>query len=313
LEPLRRMVDDDGFWQHQSDGLVIYVSPGHFRSFRVALSLEDEATVGPRYRIRPLLPVVSGNGNFLILALAENSVRLFEASRFSIGELDLGAVPGSKADALWYEDPERQLQLRQVGGGSAVFHGHGLGDEVRKEELERFLRAVDKGLHERLGNTDRPLMLACVAYYAATFRSLTSYPKVVEEVIEGNPEHLRPHEIHAKAWPLIERLQDGKLRATIDSFNDLSDTPRSATDTAEIVVAAGSGRVGELLVGQAQPELWGSYDAPTAKVTISDERKPMDVDLVDLAAELTIANGGKVHSIPETLDTSVGLAAIYRY
>lgn len=313
VEPIFGLVSDADFWQHQADGLAVYSAPGFFRAFRVSTTLEEAATVSGAFRIRPLLPAVEGDGHFLLLALAENHVRLFETTRTSIGELDLGPIPASKAEALWYEDPERQLQYRQGGGESAIYHGHGLGDEVRKEELERFLRAVDRGLDERLDGTDRPLMLAAVASTAAMFRDVSDYPKIVEAVVEGSPERLRPDELHDRAWPLIEKILAERLTTVIDRFHDLTGSGRSATDVAELVVAAGQGRVDSLLIGEDAPEVWGDYDEANAKVEISSQRSPMDHDLIDLAASLTLRHGGGVHLVDRSIADDIVVAAVLRY
>ena len=38
LEPLRELVDDDQFWQHQADGLALFASPTRHRTVRVPIS-----------------------------------------------------------------------------------------------------------------------------------------------------------------------------------------------------------------------------------------------------------------------------------
>jgi hypothetical protein len=307
------LVDDSEFWQHQADGLALFASPDWFSKFRVALPLPEDATVSNRFRIRPLLPIVSGDGAFLLLALTENTVRLFETTRHSIAELDLGPIPGSKAEALWHEDPERQLQYRSGGEGTAEFHGHGLGDEIRKAELERYLRAVAKGLGERVGQIGRPLILACVGYYEPIFRSVSDYPVIVDQIVEGSPERLKAEELHAKAWPMIESLQTAAMEKVIDLYHELAGTGRTATDIGEIVDFAAQGRVDALLIAEDAPEHWGSPGETSREITISEQRQPFDHDMIDLAAAETIEKGGVVHVIPGSIGDGVPVAAILRY
>jgi hypothetical protein len=64
LAPVRELGDDTGFWQHQADGLAVYVAPELMRSFRVPLELDENAVVGPRFRLRPLLPLLAGDGHY---------------------------------------------------------------------------------------------------------------------------------------------------------------------------------------------------------------------------------------------------------
>ena len=208
LAPPRRLLDDAAFWQHQSDGLAAFCAPSRFRSYRVPLPLAEEVTVAASFRVRPVLPLL-GDEAFFVLSLSQNAVRLFHATRHTIGALEPDLVPGSMAEALAHEDPERQLQYRSVGG-QAQFHGHGAGAEINKAALERYLRAVDRAAIERLGDSRQPLVLACVGYYLSVYQSVTRYPNLVDRAVEGNPEHRSSTELHAAAWGIIEgRVEPG--------------------------------------------------------------------------------------------------------
>jgi hypothetical protein len=69
LAPLRRLVNDGLFWQYQSDGLALYSRPGWWRALRVPLDLPELAVVAHRFHISPLLPLLTGDGHFFVLAL----------------------------------------------------------------------------------------------------------------------------------------------------------------------------------------------------------------------------------------------------
>ncbi len=313
LDPLRSLVDDFDFWQHQSEGLALFSAPGGVETFRVGLPLEEEVTVGSIFRIRPLLPAVSGNGAFLLLALTENKVQLFEITQHSIAQLDLGPIPGSKSEALWFEDQESQLQMRAGGEAAGGFHGHGLGDEQRKEALERYFRLVDKGIHERVGHSRRPMMLACVAYYEPIFRTVSDYPTIVSEIVEGSPERLRPEELHERAWPVMERHHAGALEAALDRYRQLAGTGMTAGTIEAVVESAAQGRVDTLLVAEGTPERWGSLDRTSGTVEITEEQRTLDNDLVDLAVVEALEHGGTVHVVPRGSTADIEVAAILRY
>jgi hypothetical protein len=291
LAPVRALLDDAEFWQHQGDGLAVFAAPRCFSSFRLPMTLVEEVTVGSSFRVVPLVPLLSGDGRFFILALSQNSVRLFDASRHRIGELDRGPIPASMDEALAHEDPERQLQVRSGGEGTAQFHGHGAGDEIDKAAIERYLRAVDRGLTERIGSARQPLVLASVGYYLPILRSVSSYPSIVNAVVEGNPEHRSPEELHASAWPLVEGLFAEAINEDLDRFGAAAGTGRTTTATDEVADAARGGRVDLLFV----------VDGAAA-----DER-------VDGAVLDTLAHGGRIVGVSEPLDADAPTAALLRY
>ena len=111
LEPAMRLDRDGSFWRHQSDGLAIFLAPGFARDDRVPQSFQELAVVSDRFHLKPLLPLLTGDGRFYVLAISQESVRLLEGTRDSVAELDLSDVPQSLAEALKYDDPERQLQF----------------------------------------------------------------------------------------------------------------------------------------------------------------------------------------------------------
>ena len=290
LAPLRSLVDEADFWQHQSDGLAVFAARGRSSHFRVPLTLREEVTVSPSFRVAPLVPLLSGGGRFFVLAVSQNAVRLFDASRHRIVELDLGPIPTSMDEALAHEDPERQLQVRSSGGPAGQFHGHGAGDEVDKAAIERFLRAVDHGLRERIGPADQPLVLASVAYYLPIFQAVSSYPHVVDAVAEGNPDHRSAEELHAAAWPLVEGRFTSRLARDLDRFGTASGTGLTATAPDEVAAMARQGRVDTLFVCD------GVAPDPRTDTAVLD----------------TLVNGGQVIGVEAPVVDDAAVAALLR-
>ncbi len=310
LIPLRALSEDRVFWQHQADGLAAFSAPGRFARFRVSRPLAAEATVAASFRVRPLLPAVLGDEAFFVLALSQNTVRLFEATRDTIGEMVPGPVVGSMVQTLANEDHQRQLQYRSAGG-EAQFHGHGAGDEIDKAEVERFLRAVDQAVVERLGDEHSPLVLACVGYYLPIYQSVTQYAHLVDGVVEGNPEHRTPAELHAPAWALVESLLAERRDGELHHFHDTLGTGRSITAVDEIVVRAREGRVDTLFVAEAPPE-WGRIDPDDGTVIRASEPSIACEDLVDRAVFDTLGCGGTVRVVDAAAIGAVA-GALLRY
>jgi hypothetical protein len=312
LDPLRRLADDFDFWQHQAGGLALFSGPEFLETYRVGFDLDEDVSVGRHFRIRPLLPAIRDSGSFYILALTENTVRLFEATSHNINELGLGPIPESESDALWFEDPERQLQMHRSGGETqGGFHGHGLGEELRKERLERYFRLIDEGIHQRVGHTRRPLILACVAYYEPIFRAISSYPVISEEIVEGSPERLDAERLHAGALPIMGRTLAAATDRWLDRYRELAGTGTTATGVEETLGLAAQGRVDILLVPEGLSEIWGSFEEDAGTIDLPEARRPLDDDLVDIAAIQTIEHGGTVILVPAS--AAIELGAILRF
>uniref|UniRef100_A0ACD5GVZ3 Uncharacterized protein n=1 Tax=Desertifilum tharense IPPAS B-1220 TaxID=1781255 RepID=A0ACD5GVZ3_9CYAN len=313
-------LDTYDFWQHQSDGLAIFISPSLFRYYRLPLDFEELAVVSDRFHLKPLLSLFTGDGQFYLLALSQNQVRLFQGSRFSISEVELENVPQGIAEALRYDDPEQQLQFhtrtqpaRAEGDRAAIFHGQGGGEDDAKENILRYFRKVNQGIDELLKGQQIPLVLAGVEYLQPIYREANTYPHLLDKGVTGNPDILKAEELHSPAWEAIEPYFQQAQQEVIERYQELAGTGQTSNALPEVVSTAYYQRVDSLLVPVGIQQ-WGAFDPQTNQVEVHSEQKVGDEDLIDLAAIHTLLNGGKVYAVePEAVPNQEPVAAVFRY
>lgn len=319
LEKPRQLGSDAMFWSHQSDGLALFVAPNFWNYYRVPREFPEMVSVGERFLIKPLIPLITGDGRFYLLAISQNELRLFQGSKFSLTAVeDTGNMPENLADALKYDDPEPQLQSR-IGGptrggrGAAIFHGHGDASEEAKSDILRYFELVDNGLTELLAGDHAPLVLAGVDYLLPIYREANSYPHLLEEGVRGNPDRETEEDLHRKAWEIVKPVFLEEVDAAVERYRELAGTGMTSDNIKEIVPAAAHGRVDTLLVAEGA-HLWGDFDSSTLSVEVREEPRPGDEDLIDLASASTLDNSGVVHAVePEKMPSPDGLVAIFRY
>ena len=335
LAPARGLLDDAAFWQQPGEGLAIFLARGVIHVQRVAQALPERAHVGDRFHVAPLLPLLSGDGRFHVLALSQNDVRLFEASRDGVEELELAGVPRSLQDALQIDEVQAPLQFHAPGGApqstamrasgrgpgatqrggrrTAMFHGHGASEEDEKESVLRFLQVLDDGLMRHLRRRPLPLVVAAVDYERAMFREVSQHPQLVPEGIDGNPELLSGEELRARALPLVEPILQADLERAVALFEELGGTEKVSRDLENVLLAAVDGRVDTLFVDVGR-QRWGRFDAERRTVEVHEERQPTDEDLVDRAAVEALDRGGCVFGLTDGSVPGGGpVAAVFRY
>lgn len=299
LTPGRELLDRRLFWQHQSDGLALFAAPGFFRTWRVALSMPERCEVGDRFAVTPLMPLLTTDGRFFVLAISQRETRLLEGSRQTVEELRLHDVPDGLADTIRYDDLEPEHLLHVAGrGGPAIFHGHGIGDEIDKVLQERYLREVDAGLWAILREERVPLILAGVEPLVPMFRGITSYPHVLDAVVSGNPDVLRAEELHARAWAIVRPVFEQARSSAADRYREMAGRGERVTDHPETAArAAEEGRVDTLCLGPTGNDLEGPVR-----------------ELVERAAAATLLTSGAVYAYPDgDMPTDSAVAAILRY
>ncbi len=84
--------------------MAFFLAPQVFHAYRVPLLLDELGVVAHRFHIKPLLPLLSGDGHFFVLALSQKAVRLLQGTQYSISEVELPGVPQGIAEALRYDE-----------------------------------------------------------------------------------------------------------------------------------------------------------------------------------------------------------------
>lgn len=314
MQPIHEL-DTYDFWQHQSDGLAIFLSPNQLRYYCLPIAFPELTVVGDRFHLKPLLQLMSGDGMFSVLALSQNQVRLFQGTRYHLDEVELTDVPTNIAAALQYDDPEKSLQAHTGSsqGKSGIFHGQGAGNENHKNDLLSYFRQVDSGLESFLKNQQAPLIFAGVDYLLPIYHEANTYSHLLPNGISGNPETLTLEELHTQAWQIAQPYFDLAKGSTISHYEELKGSEKTANTIEKVVTAAYSQRVETLFV-PIDKNVWGVFNPEGNSIQIHAQQETGDEDLLDLAALHTLTNGGTVYAVEQgDVPEHKAIAAILRY
>ena len=323
LQPADALLNDADLWRHMSDGLAVFVTGDELHTFRAPIPFEELAIVTHRFHLKPLLPLLSNDGQFYVLALSQDEIRILEGTRDSVTQVEMESVPDSLAEALQFDDPESRLQWRTAasgaagGSGGTVFYGGGSGsDSEGKKNILRYFQKVDRGLNDLLAEKSVPLLVAGVDYLLPIYREANTYRHLMDAGIVGNPETLSARELHEKAWKIVRPHFAEAQQQDRERFEQLTgqQSQQASSDLKTILKAAHEGRVATLFVALDAYQ-WGIFKpASNYKLPVHLDRQPEDQDLFDLAAILTFANGGQVFAVPDDeVPGDSSMAAIFRY
>jgi hypothetical protein len=293
LKPAEDLLQREEFWQHQEDGLALFIAPGSFKTYRLSREFEELVMVAENFYVKPLLPLLTTEGRFFVLTLSQGGVKLLEGDRSTLTEVNVDELPDNLADALRFDDPEKQLQWHTgtatpagQGDRPAMFHGHGVGDEDEKERIQRYFQKIASALQDTIAAETRPLVLVGLDFLLPIYRQVNRYPHLVEEGITINPEVLNQEELHSRAWEVVEPFFTQKREEALDRFRISAGrgSEQASTNLEEIVQAAYGKRVETLFVPLGGRQ-WGRYDLADNKVELHNEPQAGDEDLLDFAIQ----------------------------
>ncbi len=323
LKPLQALLEDQQFWLHPSDGLAIFRSSDVFRAYRIPYSLKEQVVVTNHFYLKPLLPFLTNDGRFYILALSQNTVRLLECTRYSVYELLLPeTVPQSLAEDSVYDNPDNHVRYHSSSSGSSVgkggrgaviFYGQGVGIDDTKAHLLRYFQHIDRGLHELLHMETAPLVLAGVDYLLPIYREANTYPHLLEAGVTGNPDRRAAETLCEHAWTVVEPYFLKAQQEAAAQYRAYAGTKRATSTIKEVVPAAAAGRVESLFVA-IDREQWGIFDPTIGLLHVHKEARFGDDDLLDIAATQTLLHGGVVYAVNQaSMPETTSVAAVFRY
>jgi hypothetical protein len=301
-----------------SDGMALFSKKDDTQVHFFPHSFAEQVMIDNQFFIKPLLPLLAEDGNFYILALSQNEVQLYRANQEEIETITPTDLPQSLAEALKFDDPEKQQQLHTStdsplapGDQPVAFHTHH-PDDQKKSQLRRFFQQVEKSVSAQLAPEDIPLVLAGVDYLLPIYREVNSYSHLLAGEIKGNPERLAEHDLRAQAWEIVRPHFSQASQAALEEFNTLKGSEKVSTDLKEIVAAAHYGRIDTLFAAEDQ-ERWGTFDEQTGQVHQGDSKSKQH-ELTNLASRHTLLNSGTAYVLPGTaMPEGAPLAAIFRY
>jgi hypothetical protein len=304
IRKLQRAKPDpfDTFWHYQANGLAVLSTSGLMRTFRLPDAPKPLAEVADRLHLTPLIRAMTSPHDIFVLALAEESVRLIHAFanfppvRLQIPDLPRNAEEATRRPSFHVRAPRRRLQNLE-------------GEKVL---LQKYVRKVEQAVHGVFAGLNTPLVLAAEEPLASMFRSLNTYPRLADEIIEGNPDQVTDAELEDAAIPILDRLYSREVKAAIALYDQLKPR-RATTDVSYAAHAATAGAVEQLLVDldAVVPGLVSDLDGSVI-YSASDDAETYSV--VDEVARRALYTGARVLGARrEELPDRAPLTAILRY
>jgi hypothetical protein len=232
----------------------------------------------------------------------------------------LHTVPHSIEDALKYDVRETQQQVHSGTGApgvrgkeGAVFHGQSIGlDDAHKRVLEYF-RQVNRGVRGLLKGPWAPLVLAGVEELVPIYKQANTYPNLVEQSIEGNPDRMNASELHKAAQDALRLYFEEARKQAVEHYRAAIGTAKASNALPELLIGAYHGRLEFALISPCA-ERWGRFDPEQDTVEIHDAPQTGDEDLVNAVAIHTILNHGAVYAVaPQDIPGAAPVAAVFRY
>lgn len=318
LAPVQQLIDNTSFWREQSDGLAIFIANDFLKVFTLPVYFQEFNYVSNSFYLKPLMPMFFGDGNFFLLMLERSNVKLYECTQHSFTEIKIDdCIPETKQDVVGYDYEQKNLQFRtgQAGEGRAMYHGQEAATGKRKNEIKKYLRAINDGLAPLLKEETMPMLIAAQDPLFDIYKEVNTYPNVIEENLIVNFGDTNMYETHELAWKSISSVFDQTRKDKIALFLNEQGTGKTAIGIDEIIPAAFNGKI-DALFCENLADIFGNYKEENNSITVTQsEEDDNNISLMNVAAVKTFLSGGEVYLLDkeEMPNPNSRINALYRY
>jgi hypothetical protein len=320
LSNAKALLDDFGFWQHNSDLLACFITPSEFKTFQLPINnVSPSYFISSRPYLMPLIEELNGNGSYYLLLLNLDRIHLFKADKNHIEEVILDEVEIATSFTREEEQDENQKQLHgqgSVGYARAMYHGHGDGsDEEKKVTIQNYFHRMTNMLEPKLYKNPLPLFIAGVEYLGPIFKETFKYHLLQEGQVIGAFKPNDKQELHEKSWVLAKEIFEEDSQNRKEAFGlQLTQKLALDNDVDKIIKTAMTGGIQSLFIEKGQPPIWGKYDDQNFILNKSPDHQEGEHCLLDLASMKTLEYGGEVFLLnPEEMPTKHPISATLRY
>ncbi len=301
-EQLTHLGSDAGFWRYQARTLAIFATPGSLVTFRLPNRLVEMVAVADRFHLKPLLRSITFPQVALVLALAQNSVRLLEVlPDGGPSEVQLADLPDDIRDAV-----------RIVHVDDRSPRGKTQSSMAEKAHLRAYCRSIDQAIRPVLAGRDVPLILAAAEPLESIYRSVNSYPHLASTRIQGNAEKTSDGELADKARRILDELYEKQLGDLHDLFDERHSEGRVSFDVANSARDATFGMVDTLIVDI--DSVVPGFVTEDGEVEFTEDDDGIAYGVVDEITRRVWINRGTVMAVRRDAVPGGGdLAAILRY
>ena len=315
-KPVQDLIDDSSFWREQSDGLGIFLAEDFSKIYTLPVHFKEYNYISNSFYLKPLMPMFVGDGNFYLLWLERRNVQLYECTQHSFTEIIIDdLIPESKRDRVGFDYEEKNLQFRSGGSGEALYHGQEAATGKRKNEIKKYLRAINDGIAPLIREENMPMLIAAQDPLFDIYKGVNSYANIMEENITTDFSDTDIFEIHELAWEKMASVFDQKRKDKIALFIAEQGTGKTAVGIDKILPAAFNGKV-DTLFCENKSDIFGNYKEENDLITVTQsEEDENTISLMNVAAIKTFLNGGDVFLLDkdEMPNSNSRINALFRY
>jgi len=254
FERLEKIKEDNNFWKHLADGLVILACNEQIEIFHLNYQVATIASVGIAFHIQPLLLADKMDNNYYLVDLAKDRMQMYEVSESGLNEIKPPNIKLKFADLYTDVDANTNFNTASYSGGTGVTHGHRERSSEEDKYREKYFRYLDLEFIKLHSETNNKFILAGTNENITEFKKLTQAKFYLEKIIDKPLSSLDNKTIVNEIKLLLKPKAEPVLKNINAEIQNAENNQKLLTDFLDIVNAVSNGMVAKIIV-KSQKEI----------------------------------------------------------
>ncbi|MDZ7343047.1 MAG: hypothetical protein ONA90_00890, partial [candidate division KSB1 bacterium] len=271
------------------------------QKFYLPFPVKARVVVDQTFATRDLVYALNRSPRYWVLALSEQTTRLYEGWRDTLIEVNANGFP------MAYEGP---------GVTEPMPGGFGISKSAYRDERHRqYFRQVDAAFGKMAATDSLPLILAGVDRNQAFFNEVSANKNLIAAALTGSHDKTSAHELAKLVWPLMQEHLAHQRRKVLQELEAAVKAGKYASGIDAAWRMAHEGR-GAVLLVEEDFHYPAQVDASGLRLTPANNLTGPNVfdDAVDELIETVLAKSGSVTFVENSaLAAHQRLAIILRY
>lgn len=317
-EWLDGIYDDLRFWEHLSPGILICARPDSLQMFHLPVDTEEYIAVDEQFHLAPVLAMLNEFREYYVLTVDQHNPKLFRGDMYGLEPSGI-QLPESLHAALNIDEPNQKSENQGSASGSSLntgsFNGRGGARNPQEEDRMKFFRIIDRIICTA-DTQGLPIILAGVDAETVEFRSVSKYPRILEDTVSGSHADSNLQELFAQVRAIVEsELVLPVRQAAVAEYQRLegANPDRVAHDMKSIQDATEQGRVDKLLatMGRRTTDTIRDTLQAVSKITFPDAEHSKRLNT--LATKVWQMSGTVISLTPSEMPHGAPMVARLRY
>lgn len=247
IKKMEELQEDQGFWEHTREGLVVLAAGERSAVFSLEYSVNSMHRFGSHFHLLPLFHLDDVLGYVYLLDLSRDRFTMHLVNPLGMNQVSTPEIKQSFPELFDDFDANSNLRVGGFSGKDGMHYGHRARPEELQKDRDKYFRYLSDSFSRLHKDTGMHFILAGTTDTIAHYQKIANSDKYLDGVIQKPLEAMDDKAVLKEVTAIMRPLEEKELARLATEINNAKAGNKAAFDLGDIHKAAKEGRVQKLV------------------------------------------------------------------